>query len=144
MKKQRQLHLWIGLITSVFIFIEAVTGLLLSEPWLMGVDRPGGLKGEMDREPTLLQEENTNPFPVANQGEFAPERDGGDFNLIRIVKGLHEGRIGSANARILVDITAIGLIILSVTGISLSIQVLKAQSMRRKKELEGSQNQTAI
>ncbi|WP_375295503.1 hypothetical protein [Paenibacillus doosanensis] len=36
MRKYRQLHLWIGLLTSVLILIEAVTGLLLSEPALMG------------------------------------------------------------------------------------------------------------
>ncbi|UUZ85897.1 PepSY domain-containing protein [Paenibacillus sp. P26] len=36
MRKYRQLHLWIGLICSVFILVESVTGLLLSEPWLMG------------------------------------------------------------------------------------------------------------
>jgi len=36
----RQLHLWIGLFTSFLILIEAVTGLLLTEPWLIGVDKP--------------------------------------------------------------------------------------------------------
>ncbi|CAG7638954.1 PepSY domain-containing protein [Paenibacillus allorhizosphaerae] len=36
MRKFRQLHLWIGLLTSILILVESVTGLLLSEPWLMG------------------------------------------------------------------------------------------------------------
>lgn len=36
MKKVRRAHLWIGLIASVLIFIEAFTGLLMNEPWLVG------------------------------------------------------------------------------------------------------------
>ncbi|STO36655.1 Uncharacterised protein [[Flavobacterium] thermophilum] len=36
MRKMRNLHLWIGLISSIFLLVEAVTGLLLSEPWLIG------------------------------------------------------------------------------------------------------------
>lgn len=35
-KKVRRAHLWIGLIASVFLFIEAFSGLLLNEPWLVG------------------------------------------------------------------------------------------------------------
>ncbi|MDP4084367.1 MAG: PepSY-associated TM helix domain-containing protein [Bacillota bacterium] len=36
MKKVRRAHLWIGLIASVFLFVEAFTGLILNEPWLVG------------------------------------------------------------------------------------------------------------
>jgi hypothetical protein len=36
MKKTRKTHLWIGLICSVFILIESITGLLMNEPWLIG------------------------------------------------------------------------------------------------------------
>jgi uncharacterized iron-regulated membrane protein len=36
MKKLRRAHLWIGLIASIFIFMEALTGLLMNEPWLIG------------------------------------------------------------------------------------------------------------
>jgi hypothetical protein len=36
MKKTRAAHLWIGLIASIFIFMESVTGLLMNEPWLIG------------------------------------------------------------------------------------------------------------
>lgn len=35
MKKTRMLHLWIGLITSLILFVEAGSGLLLAERWLM-------------------------------------------------------------------------------------------------------------
>ena len=36
MKKTRQAHLWIGLICSIFILMESITGLLMNEPWLIG------------------------------------------------------------------------------------------------------------
>ncbi|MFL6556883.1 MAG: hypothetical protein ACJ8MO_12270 [Bacillus sp. (in: firmicutes)] len=36
MKNTRKAHLWIGLICSIFILIESVTGLLMNEPWLIG------------------------------------------------------------------------------------------------------------
>lgn len=40
-KRIRQAHLWIGLITSIFLLVEAVTGLLLAEPWLIGEQERG-------------------------------------------------------------------------------------------------------
>jgi hypothetical protein len=36
MRKVKRAHLWIGLIASILIFVEAFTGLLLNEPWLIG------------------------------------------------------------------------------------------------------------
>ncbi|ULT59092.1 PepSY domain-containing protein [Neobacillus drentensis] len=36
MKNTRKTHLWIGLIASIFIFMESITGLLINEPWLIG------------------------------------------------------------------------------------------------------------
>jgi hypothetical protein len=36
MKKTKQAHLWIGLICSIFILMESITGLLMNEPWLIG------------------------------------------------------------------------------------------------------------
>lgn len=32
----RKIHLWVGLILAVFLVIEAITGLILAEPWLVG------------------------------------------------------------------------------------------------------------
>ena len=45
MRKVRRAHLWIGLIASVFIFIEALTGLLMTEPWLIGQSERGAFDG---------------------------------------------------------------------------------------------------
>ncbi|WP_040205146.1 PepSY-associated TM helix domain-containing protein [Neobacillus jeddahensis] len=36
MKKTRKAHLWIGLICSIFILMESITGLIMNEPWLIG------------------------------------------------------------------------------------------------------------
>ncbi|WP_160719125.1 PepSY-associated TM helix domain-containing protein [Bacillus sp. USDA818B3_A] len=45
MKNTRKAHLWIGLIASIFIFMESITGLLMNEPWLIGQTQQEGGKG---------------------------------------------------------------------------------------------------
>ena len=45
MKSTRRAHLWIGLIASIFIFIESMTGLLMNEPWLIGQTQLEGGRG---------------------------------------------------------------------------------------------------
>lgn len=35
----RSLHLWLGLILTVFLLVEAVTGLILSEPTIIGINK---------------------------------------------------------------------------------------------------------
>jgi hypothetical protein len=45
MKNTRKAHLWIGLIASIFIFMESITGLLMNEPWLIGQTSMEGGKG---------------------------------------------------------------------------------------------------
>lgn len=45
MKKTRKAHLWIGLICSIFILIESITGLLMNEPWLIGQTQMEGNRG---------------------------------------------------------------------------------------------------
>lgn len=49
MKKTRRAHLWIGLIASVFIFIDALSGLILNEPWLIGQSSPQFGQGYFQR-----------------------------------------------------------------------------------------------
>lgn len=92
LKTMRNIHLWIGLILAIFICIEAFTGLLQAEPWLMGLD-----------------EDHL-------QGHFTNR--------------LHEGKLGHLNIKWLIDMTAAGLIILTITGVYLSVPLLKT---RRKK-----------
>jgi hypothetical protein len=141
MKRTRQLHLWIGLICSVFILFESITGLLLSEKWLIGA-------GETDMRPpgAISQSTNSmNPPAAGDQGAAGarqgnrpalngpgPGQDGAN-SLTGIIKGLHEGKIGNTNVKWLVDIAAISMIFLTITGIFLSIKTLRAQGIQRKK-----------
>jgi hypothetical protein len=144
MKKFRQLHLWIGLISSVFILIQAVTGLLLSEPWLIGGPSREEMKGmPMEGQANTVNSasirENRvdrNSMPAGNNAKPfpGPERNGSD--LAGLIRSLHEGKWGGANLKIFVDITAVSLIILTVTGIVLSVRELRALRKRRKKNIE--------
>ncbi|WP_248928292.1 PepSY-associated TM helix domain-containing protein [Paenibacillus hamazuiensis] len=170
MKKNRQLHLWIGFICSVFILVESVTGLILSEPWLVGAGKgegggmrpqmavqsqaaPGGAalsangssgqtQGQAEGQAQSSQFAAGSPSAAA-EGSAAPAaRQNGEgagvgakavSSLYGMIKGLHEGRVGGTNVKILADLTAIGLIFLTVSGIVLSIQTLRAQAKSRKR-----------
>lgn len=173
MRKIRSLHLWIGLFTSLLILIEAVTGLLMLEPALMG--QPQGQHQAMFNEPATGQgpetpaagqnqtgqqdaAEQTTPGqapdsstsgqsgqqPAATdqagagqgqgrrgQGGFGMEADGKlnqagqGTSFASFVKGLHSGRIGGTDISIILDIVAVGLIIMTITGMILTIKALK-------------------
>ncbi len=153
MKKYRQLHLWIGLLCSVLILVESVTGLLLSEPWLMGgeertekrvpfqVTSMNGASGSAVPDGSSLSTASPAERSQEEGFQFQKEKGGapqGMNSLMGIIHGLHEGRIGSTNVKWLADLAAIAMIILTVTGIALSVQTLRAQSIRRKKRLEVS------
>ncbi len=171
MRKIRNLHLWIGLFTSLLILIEAVTGLLMLEPWLMGAGRPqrelrvmvdGPITGQVPEGSAAGQQqagqqatadqsnsgqasgrpssgqryitEQANTGQV--QGRRGPGSPGiqaeGNFNtagqgtsFAAFVKGLHSGRINGTDISILLDIVAIGLIFMTVTGMILTVRALK-------------------
>lgn len=167
MRKIRNLHLWIGLFTSLLILIEAVTGLLMLEPWLMGASRPQrelrvmvdgpttgqvpegsaagqqqdasdqSNSGQASGRPSSGQQyttEQTNARQVQGrrgpggpgieaEGNFNPAGQGTSFAAF--VKGLHSGRINGTDISILLDIVAIGLIFMTVTGMILTVKALK-------------------
>jgi hypothetical protein len=156
MRKTRQLHLWIGLICSVFIFIEAVTGLFLLEPQLLGGSAKQGQgafpQGMQQQQTTnsgaASSDTTTKPIGDANtaspgasanagsppsRGNFGPGKQGGG-GANNFILNLHEGRIGSADISWVMDIAAIGMIFLTVTGIVLSTKTLAAQRVRKKKQ----------
>ena len=121
MKKMRKLHLWIGLVTSVLILMESITGLLLMEPWLIG--------GEEHHRGGPGQEGGVRPERAMPSSEEAANAA---FSAQRLIRGLHEGKLGDTDISWLVDLSAISMIILTVTGIYLSIRILRAE--RRRKE----------
>lgn len=154
MKKTRRAHLWIGLIASVFIFIEALSGLLMNEPWLIGQSQPEIVRGNFQ----LGQfRQGQSPDPVQGQsqwqgrangnGQFQGRRgaDGngnfpggfvregmGQGSALSIIRGLHEGRIGNTNIKWLVDLVALSMMFLTGTGIYLSLKVLGVERKRKK------------
>ncbi|KAF1084995.1 hypothetical protein SPSYN_01131 [Sporotomaculum syntrophicum] len=129
MRKIRQLHLWIGLLTSFLILIEAITGLLMLEPHLMGIDKPAPEQRVMREEPVIGQDlvvediEREVMLPPARH--FKPSGQGS--SIMRFVRNLHAGRIGNADVSLLLSIVAVGLIIITVTGMVLSVRALKVQ-----------------
>jgi len=136
MKKIRQLHLWIGLLTSVLILMESITGLLMMEPWLMGAGRPAleqrvqTQKTQSAAEGEIVQREGFTEGLEADRNFSPPDQRS---SAMGFVKNLHSGRISNTDVSFLLDIAAIVLIILTATGIILSIRVLKAQSRGRRK-----------
>ncbi|WP_426449896.1 PepSY-associated TM helix domain-containing protein [Paenibacillus sp. S-38] len=145
MRKYRQLHLWIGLICSVFILMESVTGLFLAEPWMIGGEtRTGGRPAAAPAAVSAAAAGNTGTAAAEGTGggqstppAFQRGGEQGYSSLMGIMHQLHEGRVGSTNLRWLVDVTAVAMIILTVTGIALSIQTLRAQSRSRKRRQGG-------
>ncbi len=128
MKKIRHLHLWIGLFTSLLILIEAVTGLLMVEPWLMGA---GQLKSEHR---VTLERPALSEVPEKAGNTEKVKEAGGNFNpagqgssLAAFVKNLHAGKVGGTDVSIILDIAALGLIIMTVTGMVLTVKALKRQ-----------------
>lgn len=59
--------------------------------------------------------------------------------MIGIIRGLHEGRIGTTNIKWLIDLVAIALMALTGTGIYLSIKVLSAERKRKNRSEDPSE-----
>ncbi|WP_042357186.1 PepSY-associated TM helix domain-containing protein [Bacillus rubiinfantis] len=173
MKKTRKAHLWIGLICSILILMESITGLIMNEPWLIGqsqtIERgnfqPGQIPqqqgttdsssqtGDSSSQTTKQSQGTTNNQTTTNQngttanGQFPGpggnfDRSGlkgdneGSGSFMSIIKGLHEGRIGTTNIKWLIDLTAVAMIFLTGSGIYLSMKILRADKRRKKGKIE--------
>lgn len=113
----RKLHQWVGLILAVFLLIEAITGLILAEPWLVGQSRINP------------------PHSIEGASNMAQRSDGmsRSSSPLGIAKQLHEGKLNGLNFKWLIDLTAIGIILLTVTGIHLSISLLLIRNKQTQK-----------
>lgn len=125
----RNIHLWLGLVLTIFLLAEAVTGLLLSEPALTGAGRSvhtQHLQAAGEQKSSGMPNQNFTEEQARKAEEHA-QAVAGDVSTLMFIKELHQGIINSRNFRWVVDIVAVGIIILTVTGIYLSIPLLKAQ-----------------
>lgn len=125
----RKLHLWVGLILAIILLIEAITGLILAEPWIVG---QGQRQMNPARQSANTEQINSQHTGRPAQGEKrTPEgTKPAASSAFGIAKGLHQGKIGNINAKWLVDLAAIGLIILTLTGVYIAIPILRAQQKR--------------
>jgi hypothetical protein len=174
MKNTRKAHLWIGLICSIFILIESITGLLMNEPWLIGQTQMEGNRGNFqpgqfnqgvgpqgattNSSQATGQTQSQNPASNQTQtngqtqgqtgtnatGQFpgrmgagGPGGEGGASSITSIIRGLHEGKIGTTNVKWLVDLVALAMIFLTGSGIYLSLKVLKADKKRKNRKNDG-------
>ncbi len=55
----------------------------------------------------------------------------GQNSVMTTIRGLHEGRIGNTNIKWLIDLVALAMMVLTGTGIYLSIKVLRAEKKRK-------------
>ncbi len=120
----RKLHLWLGLFFSAFLLVEAVTGLLLSEPWLLGENQPK-MRVEAGKEQSGM------PAVATGAGRQKVQRQvrssGGSSNsLYHTIKVLHTGNFAGMNLKWVADLTAIAIIVLTVTGVYFSVILLRA------------------
>ncbi len=118
MKKIRKVHFWIGVIVSIFLFIESTTGIIMY--FNKGEERPvfsmqgqfPGTQNNDSQQPNsqsgsqLNENSSTSIANAPNFGQSPPDQS--SFS----VKSLHTGIIGL--------ISGIGLFILTGTGLILS------------------------
>jgi hypothetical protein len=178
MKSTRKAHLWIGLIASIFIFIESLTGLLMNEPWLIGQTQQEGFRGNFQQGQQTQgqfnqgqtqqgmnqnsgqangqmqgQNNNNQNQKFNNNGQFqgrgnfggnanfpagmTMNRQGtGQTSIMGIIRNLHSGRIGNMDIKWLLDLVAVALMVLTGTGIYLSMKVLGAEAKRKKRQTD--------
>jgi hypothetical protein len=114
----RRIHLWVGVILSLVLLCEGLTGLILAAPSIFGQGPQEGRPAEIQDKVQGEKREMT-----AGEGEFKrnPVTARGDNSLLMIARTLHEGRIGTLNLRWLVALSGIGLAILCITGVFMAI-----------------------
>jgi hypothetical protein len=169
--KIRDIHLWIGLIASILIFLEAITGLLLVHTnWLnfdkqvttysehkytdnvnvlQALDRAAqsgkfdvdevrlvmnhtlgdGHHGKFDNYKVRLHDANQTLYVFDTKGNLMRKEVNVTNNIIR---DFHYGELEGYDLSWLMDIIAISVIFLTVTGIYLGISDLIFRAKKKK------------
>lgn len=117
----RKVHLWVGLALAVVLVVEAVTGLILAEPALFGAAKPQGAPG-LER-----QQAGEGQGLQLRRRERAGGAAGGVYG---VAKGLHQGRVGGVDLKWLVELSGVGLVVLSATGVYMGVVILRAGRRR--------------
>lgn len=116
MQAIRRIHLWVGVILSLVLLCEGLTGLVLTEPAIFGQSpqpSPDMRQGQVQEEKRQV---------TAGESDFRkdPNEVRKNSNVLT-ARALHEGRFGSLNLRWLVALAGIGMAILSITGLYIAI-----------------------
>jgi len=95
------------------------------EPWLLGASQPAAEQRVMHERPAQGEvAERAGATEGMEAGkQFNPAGQGS--SITAFVKNLHAGRVGGTDVSFLLDIVAIGLIFMTVTGIVLTVKALK-------------------
>lgn len=111
----RKIHLWVGLILAVVLLVEAATGLILAEPRLFAGERLQSPAGGETRQ-------------VQGQLRLRERRRerGAQEGIVSEARRLHQGRVGSLDLRWVIELSAVGLVVLTVTGVYMAAFTLGA------------------
>ncbi|EZP78580.1 pepSY-associated TM helix domain-containing protein [Parageobacillus genomosp. 1] len=120
MKTIRKIHFWIGLLASLFLFIESLTGLIM---YVNGEER-GRIEGlrnfnRMNGQPFLEDSQNGNrsiPPAIGQRNRDFLDRGRGINSWQRMVRELHTGPVGL--------VSSIGMLIMTGTGLAISFHLL--------------------
>ncbi|HDX9589712.1 TPA: hypothetical protein ROX98_002721 [Bacillus pseudomycoides] len=132
MKRMRKLHFWIGLIASLFIFIESATGIYM---YFSEKGHGGRVEGNANfRERGFDRNGSAGNGQGTQQGNFNQENrpfiqkgnNAGANSLSRFIRELHTGIIGL--------IGSITMLILTGTGLCISFVMLRARWRAKHQE----------
>ena len=91
MRIMRNIHLWLGLLFSIVLLVEGITGVMVAEPGWFG--QSAYEKHRLEGQGKL---HGVNPtIPGVGDVKRNPPDVGGDSTIIGTAKALHEGKVGS-------------------------------------------------
>jgi uncharacterized iron-regulated membrane protein len=131
MKTMRKVHFWIGVIASLFLFIESLTGMVM---YFNGHERGERIESigestDFNNQKFLVNPQNGNVVALSDMEQFREgflNGQGGEIHsLQRIIRELHTGPIGL--------ISSIGTLVLTGTGLAISFQMLMMKRRARKR-----------